>query len=161
MVVTLLLLAGLCRAEQPQSHAPEDSIRVAHPATANDGELKINPKAVGQIDFSNTVGDLAPRPSTEKSWLKPNMTITIPTPHIRKGMPSINLGEWKLPKLIAPAIRRGVGISYGTDLMAIFTKEFWDKKGRERRKRTMEALSTYGDSTTVKINHPIFKQFSP
>ena len=43
----------------------------------------------------------------------------------------------------------------GLDLMAVFTKNFWDKKGKERRERTLEVLRTYGDSTTVLINRPI------
>ena len=43
----------------------------------------------------------------------------------------------------------------GLDLMAVFTKNFWDKKGRDRRERTLEVLKTYGDSTTVLINKPI------
>ena len=35
------------------------------------------------------------------------------------------------------------------------TKEFWNKKGRDNRARTLEVLRTYGDSTTVLINKPI------
>ena len=46
----------------------------------------------------------------------------------------------------------GVYINGGTvgglDLMAVFTKEFWNKKGRDNRARTLEVLRTYGDSTT-------------
>ena len=53
----------------------------------------------------------------------------------------------------------GVYINGGTvgglDLMAVFTKEFWNKKGRDNRARTLEVLRTYGDSTTVLINKPI------
>ena len=53
----------------------------------------------------------------------------------------------------------GVYINGGTigglDLMAVFTKNFWDKKGKERRERTLEVLRTYGDSTTVLINRPL------
>lgn len=53
----------------------------------------------------------------------------------------------------------GVYINGGTigglDLMAVFTKNFWDKKGRDRRERTLEVLRAYGDSTTVLINKPI------
>lgn len=56
-------------------------------------------------------------------------------------------------------IGHGASINGGTisglDLMAVFTKEFWDKKGRDRRERTLEVLRTYGDSTTVNINHPV------
>lgn len=43
----------------------------------------------------------------------------------------------------------------GLDLMAVFTKGFWDKKGRDQRERTLEVLRTYGDSTTININVPI------
>ena len=49
----------------------------------------------------------------------------------------------------------GVYINGGLDLMAVFTKNFWDKKGRDRRERTLEVLRAYGDSTTVLINKPI------
>lgn len=45
----------------------------------------------------------------------------------------------------------------GNDFMAIFTKDFWDKKGRERRKRTLELLQNYGDSTTILIQEEIKK----
>lgn len=37
----------------------------------------------------------------------------------------------------------------GLNLMRIFEKSFWDKKGNERRARTLEVLKTYGDSTSV------------
>lgn len=47
------------------------------------------------------------------------------------------------------------GAITGLDLMLLFTKDFWDVKGRERRERTLELLKTYGDSTTVSINRPI------
>ena len=39
--------------------------------------------------------------------------------------------------------------------MTIFTKDFWDKKGRNRRSRTLEVLKAYGDSTTVLLPEPI------
>lgn len=48
----------------------------------------------------------------------------------------------------------GSGIS-GLDLMAPFTREFWNFKGRKRRARTLEILKTYGDSTTVLIKRPV------
>lgn len=47
----------------------------------------------------------------------------------------------------------GSGIS--SDLLAVFTKEFWDKKGRARRARTLKVLQTYGDSITTQINEEI------
>ncbi len=50
----------------------------------------------------------------------------------------------------------GVGIG-GLDFMSIFTKDFWDVKGRERRGRTLEILKAYGDSTTRFIPMPILQ----
>jgi hypothetical protein len=37
----------------------------------------------------------------------------------------------------------------GIDLMTIFTKDFWNVKGRKRRARTLEVLKAYGDSTLL------------
>ena len=55
--------------------------------------------------------------------------------------------------------KSGVTVNGGTigglDLMTIFTKDFWDKKGRNRRSRTLEVLKAYGDSTTVLFPEPI------
>lgn len=45
----------------------------------------------------------------------------------------------------------------GLDLMTPFTKEFWNKSMTKRRRRTLEVLSQYGDSTTVNDNSPIIK----
>lgn len=42
----------------------------------------------------------------------------------------------------------GGGIG-GLNLMAPFTKDFWNPKGRKRRTRTLEVLKAYGDSITV------------
>lgn len=45
----------------------------------------------------------------------------------------------------------------GLDLMKPFTKEFWDRKGTERRERTLEVLQAYGDSTTSLIPEEVYK----
>ncbi len=50
-----------------------------------------------------------------------------------------------------------VGAPTGYDLMTPFSKDFWDKKGRLRRLRTLEVLSQYGDSTTVNVAAPVVK----
>ena len=50
----------------------------------------------------------------------------------------------------------GVAIG-GFNFMYVFSKDFWDKKGRERRARTLEVLKTYGDSTTVLVPKPILQ----
>lgn len=42
----------------------------------------------------------------------------------------------------------------GLNLMGIFQKDFWDKKGNDRRARTLEVLKAYGDSTTVNVPDP-------
>ncbi|MCD8029580.1 MAG: DUF4858 domain-containing protein [Bacteroides sp.] len=45
----------------------------------------------------------------------------------------------------------------GYDFMTPFTKDFWDKKGKQRRARTLEVLRHYGDSTTIQIREEIIK----
>ena len=50
----------------------------------------------------------------------------------------------------------GSGIR-GLDLMAPFTRDFWDVKGRKRRARTLEVLRAYGDSITIRTKKPVSK----
>ncbi|MCC8186327.1 MAG: DUF4858 domain-containing protein [Bacteroides sp.] len=45
----------------------------------------------------------------------------------------------------------------GYDFMTPFTKDFWDKKGKQRRARTLEVLRHYGDSTTIQVREEIIK----
>lgn len=52
---------------------------------------------------------------------------------------------------------QAVSTGSGTDLMAPFTKEFWNRAGRKRRMRTFEVLSQYGDSTTVTVNQALIQ----
>lgn len=47
----------------------------------------------------------------------------------------------------------GSGLS--GDFMTPFTKDFWDRKGRKRRARTLEILENYGDSITTQIKEEI------
>lgn len=37
----------------------------------------------------------------------------------------------------------------GLDMMKVFTRDFWDVKGRKRRARTLEVLKAYGDSLNL------------
>ena len=39
----------------------------------------------------------------------------------------------------------------GVDLMKLFTKDFWNRKARKRRARTLEVLGSYGDSLTLHL----------
>lgn len=181
-----------------------------------DGEIKLNPEAVKQIDFgSNAVGN--PLMSTEKNWMLPDESLpaalsnTLPlekrqmlslhpykpnTPFdwdpvygkkIRVGkdtwrgdtfygiktfrgytntskaplrvvvrsQPSLTELEaisLQYKPLFGQANGAMPGVVFGGfDFMYIFTKDFWDKRGRERRARTLEVLKAYGDSTTVLI----------
>lgn len=43
----------------------------------------------------------------------------------------------------------------GVDLLTVFTKDFWDFKGKKNRTRTKEVLDAYGDSITILIQHPV------
>lgn len=50
----------------------------------------------------------------------------------------------------------GVSIG-GFDFMSVFTKDFWDVKGLERRARTLEVLKAYSDSTARLIPIPVLQ----
>lgn len=63
----------------------------------------------------------------------------------------------KLGSKGATVTGNGVG---GLDLMTVFTKDFWDKKGRKTRARTLDVLKAYGDSTTVLIPHNVLEPIS-
>lgn len=72
--------------------------------------------------------------------------------NIRKSLAEVRTGNVRLGH---SGVYLNGGAIGGLDLMTVFTKNFWDKSGRERRERTLEVLRTYGDSTTVLINKPI------
>lgn len=63
--------------------------------------------------------------------------------------------EATAPLLVGSGVSISGGTIGGLDFMTVFTKEFWDKKGRDCRERTLEVLRTYGDSTTILINQPL------
>ena len=222
-----LLLTVVCYAQW----SVQDSLKLQKLLESSE-ELKLNPKAVRQIDFGSAVG--TPRMSEEKSWMLPDESLpeALPKPKVVLSlMPykantrfnwdpvyqkkiRVDKNTWRgdpfyeirhqrsytnwarnpmakdirksLEEIQASGVRfrqlserangmmvnsvvtdspiplfggSGVYINGGTigglDLMAVFTKNFWDKKGRDRRERTLEVLRAYGDSTTVLINKPI------
>lgn len=194
-----------------------------------DGELKLNPEAVKQIDFGKVMG--APMQAKEKNWLLPDESLPSVLPDKKKlvltlrpytantrfdwdpiyqkkikvdkdtwrgdefyamkmlknytnwaknpmdggggyrssmdeirasGIRYVQLGERANNMMVNKVQMVGTGIPLGKggvtmnggtigglNLMAIFEKSFWDKKGNERRARTLEVLKAYGDSTSV------------
>lgn len=58
---------------------------------------------------------------------------------MHRFMPSALPGNWR---------EAGKG---GMNLMLLFTKDFWSFKQKQRRRRTLEALQTYGDSVSVRL----------
>ena len=185
-----LLLTGVCYAQW----SAQDSLKLQKLLEGSE-ELKLNPKAVKQIDFGGAVG--TPRMSEEKRWMLPDESLpeALPKPKVVLSlMPykantrynwdpvyqkkiRVNKNTWRGDSFYelcrqrfytnrtrsrkANEIRIGEDVSVcggtisGLDLMAAFTKEFWNKTGRDNRIRTLEVLKTYGDSTTVLINKPI------
>lgn len=54
------------------------------------------------------------------------------------------VGEWKYVGSGGTGMSAGSGAGiHGLDLMTPFTRDFWNFKGRKRRKRTLEVLRTY------------------
>ena len=83
-------------------------------------------------------------------------------PGIRKSIDEIEATGLRYNPLANRANNMAVG-SWGPagggglsgDFMTPFTKDFWDKKGRKRRARTLEILESYGDSITTQIKEEI------
>lgn len=181
---------------------------------STDGEIKLNPNAVKEINFGTFVGEQVmvdekpalkfdvtlPKVFPDKAELKISLRpYTANTKYnydpiyrkridIDKGRPMTTptiYSNWAKSPL-DPGIRKSVdeieatGLRYNPlanrvnnvavgawepaggsglsgDFMAPFTKDFWDKKGRKRRARTLEVLRNYGDSTTVQIREEIKK----
>lgn len=75
--------------------------------------------------------------------------------HVVMGERANNMMVNKMQMLPTTGIPLGNGVTMsggtigGLNLMAIFEKSFWDKKGNERRARTLEVLKAYGDSTSA------------
>lgn len=102
--------------------------------------------------------------STPSNWAK-----TIADPGIRGSLEEIEATGIRYNPLAERANNMAVGTwrnadgssvggaTLSGDFMAPFTKEFWDKKGRKRRARTLEVLQNYGDSITTQIREEIKK----
>ena len=83
-------------------------------------------------------------------------------PGIRKSLDEIEATGMRYNPLANRANNMAVG-SWGPaagsglsgDFAAFFTRDFWDKKGRKRRDRTLEVLQSYGDSITTLIVAPL------
>ena len=161
------LLVGLISPLYAQDWTPEDSLRLQR-LLEGDGEIKLNPHALEELvrNFGR------PKASEEKPWLEFDETLphtpsekekksrlvlrpyTGYTPYnwdpIRQCKIDIDKPTWRQNILrgmeqIAAETPPPSGLSF----MAIFTKEFWDRKGKKRRAATLEALKAYGDSITV------------
>lgn len=71
------------------------------------------------------------------------------------GRGTLQRGADFVPPHVAVHCYGAAGVEIGgLDLMLVFTKDFWDRKGKKRRARTLEVLKTYGDSVTISINAP-------
>jgi hypothetical protein len=84
-------------------------------------------------------------------------------PGVRKSLDEIEATGMRYKLFENRANNRAVG-SWGPaagggnlsgDFMAVFTKDFWDWKGRKRKARTLEVLQSYGDSATVQVREGI------
>lgn len=156
--VVILLLTGMCYAQSTK----KDSLRMKK-SPQEGGELKLNKKAVEQIDFNS--GTAKPRMSTEKPWMRIDKTlprITSPSDVVKSDSLHANRKatfrlpldtlkvtmSFKLPPPEGISLGNGVRVNGGTfsglDLLQIFTKEFWQFKKNRTRACTMKALDQYG-----------------
>lgn len=176
-LVTMLLVVAsdkLCA----QQWTAQDSLRLQR-QLRGEGELQLNEEALKQLEqdvFSDPL-----RPSLQKPWLDYDATLpsscfektrrtgkltlypyTASTRYdwdpVREKKIKVDENTWRGPFY---AITRtmpfaNVTSPSGMDFMALFTRDFWNFKGRKRRKETLRVLSTYGDSITAKLKQPVW-----
>ena len=150
-----------------QTWTPEDSLRL-HQLLNGEGEIRLNPEALKELQrvFPGGEGKM----SDEKPWLEFDTTLPVvnrklkrrltlypytPTTHynwdpVLQRKIDIDAPSWE--QSLALSLRSqlvGAVKPSGHDFMAIFTREFWNRKIGRRRARTLEVLKAYGDSVTV------------
>ncbi|WP_294628822.1 DUF4858 domain-containing protein [uncultured Bacteroides sp.] len=142
----------------------------------SDRELHLNMDAVKSIDFGGTMG--TPRMVEEKKWMLPDESLPEVLPKSKATLSlrpyktntrfdwdpvyqkkiRVDKDTWRRDSFYQMRARgtsgNGAAIG-GLDLMLVFTKDFWNRRGRYNRARTLNILHTYGDSTTVLLNQPV------
>lgn len=144
-----------------QQWTSQDSLRL-HRILEQEEQPRLNPDALRELE-QNFMG--VPRMDASRPWMEANPTLPYTSPK-PKGRMTLHPYSANTPYNWDPvyqckididrpkgmSIPRVAGVSpSGYSLMTIFTREFWDRKGRHRRARTLEVLRTYGDSITVHI----------
>lgn len=153
-----------------QNWTSQDSLRLQQ-LLRREGEIELNPDALKELQVEPLMGN--PQSVTDKPWLdfdatmprmpqdkkKVRLTLHPYTANTRYDwdpvyQKKIHVDEhtWRgpfhklttLPEEFASAARPS-----GHDFMRLFTKEFWNFKGKKRRAATRTQLRMYGDSITV------------
>lgn len=163
----LLLLAWSSLAAQDWTS--EDSLRLRQ-LMDGEGEIRLNRRALKDLEQIFPLGQ--EKVSEEKPWL--DFDSTLPTIHQKKKVRltlypytpttpynwdpvlqckiDIDAPDWKKNLMIWLHTQPvGSASPSGISFMAIFTREFWNRKIGRRRARTLEALRAYGDSVTVHL----------
>ena len=181
-----------------QEWTKKDSLNLSR-VLKEEGEIKLNPEAVKQIDLPSALPNTLPLEKRQMLSLHPYKANTPydwdpvyqkkiqvgkdtwrgdPFYRIKtfRGYTNTSKAPLRVMVITQPSLTEieaiklqykplfgqsngsmaGVAIG-GFNFMYVFTKDFWDKKGRERRARTLEVLKTYGDSTTVLVPKPILQ----
>ncbi len=163
-VLCTLLLAAACPL-WAQQWSVQDSVRLQR-ILGQEEQPRLNPDALRELEqmFMGT-----PRMDASRPWMEADPTLphTSPKPKVKMTLRPYSANtpyNWdpvyqckididRPEGMTIPRVAGGASPS-GYSLMAIFTREFWDRKGRRRRARTLEALRMYGDSITVHVKKP-------
>ena len=163
----LILWAWMPCALRAQDWTPQDSLRLQR-MLDTEGEIKLNPQALKELERS--FGQ--PQASDDKPWMefdetlpgvpsekekKARMTLypySPTTPYnwdpIRQCKIDIDKPRW-IDNILrgSEAISAGAPSPSGHSFMEVFTKEFWNRNIKKRRRQTLETLRAYGDSISV------------
>ncbi len=169
LIFLLVLPVMAAMSLQAQEFTAQDSLHLQQ-LLGREGEIELNPNALQELRRS-----LMPdtqHMDMQKPWMEPDFTLpngihTEPRPKVRLTLRPYSANtpyNWdpvyqcKIdidhPKGMTVPRLAGCASPSGYSLMAIFTREFWDRKGKRRRARTLEVLRDYGDSITVHVKRP-------
>ena len=159
-VLLIAVVYPLCA----QQWSVQDSLRL-HRLLEQEEQPRLNPDALRELE---QIFMGKPNVDTSRPWMEfnPILPHISPKPKARLTLRPYSANtpyNWDpvyqrkididRPKgMTIPRLAGGVSPS-GYSLMAIFTRDFWDRKGKRRRARTLEVLRTYGDSITVHVKN--------
>lgn len=148
------LLCLMCGVLHAQEWTPQDSLRLQR-LLQQEGEIKLNLEPLLEkqwMEFDNTLPTLPEMPKEQKKVKLTLRPYSTNTPYnwdpVYQRKITVKEDTWRSDPFYHLKKRTGLPIqtanaSKGMDLMAPFTREFWNWKRKRLHKRTLQLLRSY------------------